>query len=336
MARRRKAKFFADGFLLINKPEGPTSHDVVARLRGRFKPAKIGHAGTLDPFASGLLILAFNRATRLIDLLGQGAKTYRAVIGLGKATDTGDPTGEVISETPVPQLDEERIKELLARMVGERMQAPPAYSAAKHEGKPLYAYARKGIKIEKPPKRIEIYSAGLLNLEHNELRFEISCSRGTYIRPLGEELARDLGAVGHLTSLVRTGSTPFGLDQACDLDRAVSLTEEELLGEMLKTSEALEQLGIANVVLDEDSAWELRQGRILSRDLFLAGSQGKIAGKGEPFMVHDPQGELVAVLRWLGPCDARPGREYETIRVFPDNQAKDPAAQGKIPLLHVE
>jgi hypothetical protein len=105
---------------------------------------------------------------------------------------------------------------------------------------------------------------------------------------------------------------------------------------MLEISEALGMMGVGNVTLDQDSAWELRQGRILNRDLFLAGSQGKVAGKGEPFMVHDPQGELVAVLRWLGPLDARPGREYETIRVFPDNQAKDPAAQGKTPLLHVE
>lgn len=336
MARRRKANFFADGFLLINKPEGPTSHDVVARLRGRFKPAKIGHAGTLDPFASGLLILAFNRSTRLIDLLGQGAKTYRAVVSLGAATDTGDPTGEVISESPVPELDKERITEILQGMVGQRMQAPPAYSAAKHEGKPLYAYARKGINIEKPPKRIEIYSAGLLKLGEKDLEFEVSCSRGTYIRPLGEEIARALGTVGHLTSLVRTGSAPFGLDQACDLDKARSLTAEQLAGEMLEISEALGMMGVGNVTLDQDSAWELRQGRILNRDLFLAGSQGKVAGKGEPFMVHDPQGELVAVLRWLGPLDARPGREYETIRVFPDNQAKDPAAQGKTPLLHVE
>ena len=315
MGRRGKAGFFADGVLVVNKPVGPTSHDVVARLRSRFRPEKLGHAGTLDPFASGVLVLLFNRATRLAALMGQGAKEYRAELLLGAATDTGDLTGEVIEQSPLPQLAQEMVEAALKDMQGERMQAPPAYSAAKHQGKPLYAYARRGVKVEKPAKPILIQGARLLKFEANKVSFWVRCSRGAYVRSLGEDLARALGAVGHLTRLVRAASAPFSLEEAIDMDRALDLSPEELEQKMLDPSQALARCGLPAVELNQDRVWELRQGRILSREIFLeAGNE--VARKG-PFRVLDPAGELVAVLRWLEPDKVRPGRCYETIRVFP-------------------
>ena len=216
MGRRRKwrTRFFESGVLVVDKPAGPTSHDVVARLRGRFGPGKIGHSGTLDPFATGVLVVAFNQATKLSDLLGAGGKKYQAGLVLGRCTDTGDLTGSETGAAPVPELDRSRVEQALAAMIGPRMQSPPAYSAAKHEGRPLYSYARDGKKVEKPPRPITIYDAALLDLRPGEIDFEMHCSRGAYIRTLGEDLAKDLGSVGHLQSLRRTASLPFGQDEA--------------------------------------------------------------------------------------------------------------------------
>ena len=322
MGRRAKPKFLADGILVVNKPEGPTSHDVVARLRYRFKPAKLGHAGTLDPFSTGVLVLAFNRATRLTGLLGGGEKHYTAGLVLGKATDTGDLTGQVVEEKPVPELDEALVKQALSGLEGPGMQAPPAFSAAKHQGKPLYAYARQGVKVEKPPRPITVYRAELLALEQGWVEFAMRVSAGTYIRSLGEDLAKALGTVGHLSSLCRIESRPFGLGEALGLDEALDLTPEELEQDLIEPSAALERCGLPAVVLDEDRAWELRQGRILEGHLLQAAASGPLKG-GDAFRVLAESGELVAVLRWLSPGEAKPGRDYETIRVFPEARDAD-------------
>ena len=319
MGRRRKARFFADGVLVLNKPEGLTSHDVVASLRGRYGPDRIGHSGTLDPFASGVLLLVFNRATKLMELLGGGAKEYRARLELGSATDTGDLTGQVTERAPVPELSEERAARAVLGLEGERMQAPPAYSAAKHQGKPLYAYARKGQIVEKPARPIRIHRARLVDINDGQITFTVRCSRGTYVRSLGEDLARELGTLGHLSGLVRTESEPFRLKDALELEAALELGPEGLTGAMLDTSRALELCGLPSLVLDEERVWELRQGRILSRQVLLEAPGGQKTTNG-PFRVLSPAGELVAVLKWLGPGQMRPGRDYESIRVFTERQ----------------
>ena len=321
MGRRANPKFLADGVLVVNKPEGPTSHDVVDRLRRRFKPAKLGHAGTLDPFSTGVLVLAFNRATRLTGLLGGGKKTYRAGLVLGKATDTGDHTGQAAEEMPVPGLDRDAVQKALAGLEGPSMQAPPAFSAAKHQGKPLYAYARRGVKVEKPPRPIEVYRAELLDFDGGRVDFSMQVSAGTYIRSLGEDLARALGTVGHLCSLARLESRPFVLEEAVDFDRALDWEPEELERAMVPPSEALERCGLPAVVLDGDRAWELRQGRILEGHVLQAAAAKPLTG-GTAFRVLGDGGELVAVLRWFLPEEAKPGRDYETIRVFPEAEAE--------------
>ncbi|MCB2194029.1 MAG: tRNA pseudouridine(55) synthase TruB [Deltaproteobacteria bacterium] len=313
--RRRKPSFFEDGVLVVNKPAGPTSHDVVDRLRRRFRPAKLGHTGTLDPFATGVLVLAFNRATRMSNLLGAGDKVYAGTVSLGTATDTGDPTGEVSETAPVPEISREQAQAALASLEGERMQAPPAYSAAKHQGKPLYAYARQGVAVEKPARAIKVHQAKLKAVEPGEISFELTCSKGTYVRSLAEDLARELGTVGHLKALTRLASSPFTLGEALELDEALELSGKQMAGQLIGLSQALERAGLPAVEVDEDTAWQLRQGMILSRETFLEPGSGPATGA---FRVLTQEGDLVAVLRWLEPGERRPGRDYETMRVFPE------------------
>ncbi len=228
------------GVVLVDKPAGPTSFAVVQRLRHLLGIKKIGHAGTLDPFASGLLILCIGRpATRHIDQFMAGQKTYQAVVQLGQETTTLDPEGQVTAVKPVPKLTEQELATLLQNFVGPQMQAPPAYSAAKHQGKPLYDYARQGIIIKKEAKLIEIYSLELTQYAADvaQLSFTVSCSRGTYIRVLAADIGCKIGCGGYLTALRRTRSGDFRVDEAVlgsllfssDSEAALTALEEKML-----------------------------------------------------------------------------------------------------------
>ena len=207
------------GVFLIDKPVGPTSFAMVQRLRRALNVKKVGHAGTLDPFASGLLILCVGRpATRIIGQLMAGDKEYRATLQLGVETDTQDPEGRVIAEQPVVGIDAGRIARVLAQFTGELMQTPPAYSAVKHQGKPLYAYARKGIAVAKEPRPvvIECLEAEEFDAAHAQLTIRVVCSKGTYIRTLGADIGRALGCGAHLVALRRLRSGPFRVEAAVD------------------------------------------------------------------------------------------------------------------------
>ncbi|MFH1033580.1 MAG: tRNA pseudouridine(55) synthase TruB [Pseudomonadota bacterium] len=333
--RRRHPRFLGSGVLLIDKPAGPTSHDVVEDLRRRFQPAKLGHAGTLDPFATGLLVMAFNQATRLVDLMGLGAKTYAATLSLGRTFDTGDPTGQETASAPVPELSQDQVARALKAMEGPRLQEPPAYSAAKLQGKPLYAYARAGQEVHKPPRPITVHEARLLALRPGEIDFVMRCSRGTYLRSLAQELALALGSVGHLKALRRTESQPFGLDQAVELETALDWNGQELAQNLLPLDQALARCGLPVVELDDDLAWQLRQGRILPSQALLPEGASQ-APQGQAFMVLDPAGAMVAVLRWLTEDQRRPGRAYETIRVFPEPSDEGPGGEASASALGAE
>lgn len=210
-------------FLVIDKPEGVTSHDVVAAVRAVTGVKKVGHTGTLDPFATGVLALALGPATRVVQYLDESIKVYDATIQLGTATDTGDPTGEVIREAPVPELDEEGVEAVLASFVGERMQKPPPYSAVKFNGKPLYWYARRGETVEVPARQITINALELLELGPDSVRIVITCSRGTYARVIADEVATALGTAGHLSALARRRSGPFFLDDALTIQQLADI-----------------------------------------------------------------------------------------------------------------
>jgi len=210
-------------FLVVDKAPGLTSHDVVAIVRAVTGIRKVGHTGTLDPFAQGVLPLALGAATRLVQFLDESEKVYDATIALGAATDTGDPTGTVIREAPVPALGPDRVQAVLDEFVGERMQRPPRFSAVKVQGRRLYEYARQGLQVEAQPRPIRIHSLALTDLEPQALRVLLTCSRGTYARGLADEIAEALGTAGHLRSLTRTRSGPFVLERAISLARLSEL-----------------------------------------------------------------------------------------------------------------
>jgi len=209
------------GFLVLDKPAGPTSHDLVGILRSLIGVRRVGHTGTLDPFATGVLPLAIGGVTRLIQFLDEEHKVYQAELVLGEATETGDPEGEVVETGPRVPL--EQAEAVLQSFVGKLTQRPPPYSAVKHKGRPLYAYAREGTLIHGEPRQIQVHSMRLLHDDSSSgeepqvLRFEVACSRGTYVRVLGGDIAKALGTVGHLRSLRRLASGPFQIEQSVDL-----------------------------------------------------------------------------------------------------------------------
>lgn len=216
----------APGFLVVDKPVGVTSHDVVGMVRAVTGVRKVGHTGTLDPFATGVLPLALGHATRLIQYLDESLKVYDATLALGQRTDTGDHTGEVVAEAPVPSLSEERVAPVLAGLVGEREQVPPRYSAVKVAGKPLYKYARAGEEVEVRARLVRIDAVELISLESDRLRVRIRCGRGTYARVLAEELGQALGTEAHLVALRRERSGPFTLEGALSLPELAGLVGE--------------------------------------------------------------------------------------------------------------
>ncbi len=207
-----------NGFLVVDKPAGVTSHDVVAAVRRVTGVKKVGHTGTLDPFATGVLPLALGRSTRLIQFLDESIKVYDATIRFGASTNTGDPTGEVVTSAELPDADEEEVIEVLDGFVGERLQEPPAFSAVKVAGKPMYHYARKGEPVKANARQIVLHQLDLLSYDHETLRLRITCSRGTYARVLADEIALALGSAGHLSALCRDRSGPFYLDDAVGID----------------------------------------------------------------------------------------------------------------------
>ena len=206
-----------NGFLLINKDPGITSSGVVQIVKKKFQLKKVGHLGTLDPMATGLLIIAINRATKFASLLLQSEKSYRAEVTLGIQTDTDDAEGEAISSKKV-DITELEIKETLLTFLGASYQLPPDYSALKHKGKPMYKYARNGIKVEKAERKIFIKNIQNILIEIPKVSFDISCSKGTYIRSIARDLGARLGCGAHLSGLIRTSQEKFMLSDACSLD----------------------------------------------------------------------------------------------------------------------
>ncbi len=202
------------GCLLINKKVGLTSRDEVNRVSKALKIKKCGHIGTLDPFASGLLIVLVNKATKISPFLEGEDKTYVAKLKLGEATDSGDLTGNVIETKEVPLLDKQLIVKVLNSFLGEQEQLPPMFSALKHNGKHYYDYVRIGQTIERKTRKINIYDIRLLNYENDSITFLARVSKGTYLRTLGEDIAKKLNCVGHLVSLERTSIGKFSLKDA--------------------------------------------------------------------------------------------------------------------------
>lgn len=212
-----------DGLLLVDKPSGPTSHDVVAKLRRHLRFKKIGHGGTLDPMATGLLILLLGRGTKLSNYVMGSDKTYQGTMHLGITTDSQDADGEVTGGQDASAITEEAVRAEMAKLTGDLMQTPPMVSAIKKDGVPLYKLARKGQTVERDPRLIHIYAFKLLAFTPPTVRFRVSCTKGTYVRTLAHDMGQALGCGAHLCDLRRTQSGAFSVADATPLDELLEL-----------------------------------------------------------------------------------------------------------------
>ena len=215
------------GVFLLNKPLGISSNAALQKVRWLYRAQKAGHTGALDPLASGLLPVCLGEATKFSHYLLDSTKRYQTTVFLGHSTTTGDVEGGVLLEKPVPELNEELIQETIAKFVGEIQQVPPMYSALKREGRPLYELARQGIEIEREARPITIYAIELLSFTENSITLDVTCSKGTYIRVLGEDIAKALGTYGHLTYLHRTQTGHFDIIPSYTIEYLESLSEAE-------------------------------------------------------------------------------------------------------------
>jgi tRNA pseudouridine55 synthase len=217
-----------DGAILIDKPVGPTSHDVVDAIRRRFQIKKVGHCGTLDPNATGLLIIVLGRGTKLSERLMGDDKVYEGTIKFGETTDSYDADGEIIASLPVPPLTLEQLNEEAAKFIGDQMQMPPMVSAIKKNGVPLYKLARKGIEVEREPRLIHIYNFRFTKYAKPLGEFRVACTKGTYVRSIAHDLGQKLGCGAHLATLRRSVSGKFDVADATKLDDVLDLTVAEL------------------------------------------------------------------------------------------------------------
>jgi len=217
-----------DGALLIDKPSGPTSHDVVDAIRRHFGIKKAGHCGTLDPNATGLLIIVLGRGTKLSERLMSDDKVYEGTIKFGEATDSFDADGELTSSLPVPPLTLEELSQAADEFVGDQMQTPPMVSAVKKGGVPLYKLARKGIEVQREPRLVHIYSFRFTAYEEPLAQFRLACTKGTYVRSIAHDLGQKFGCGAHLAKLRRVVSGKFDVQQAMPLEQLLKLSSREL------------------------------------------------------------------------------------------------------------
>jgi len=227
-----------DGVLLVDKPTDHTSHDVIARLRGKLKMKRIGHAGTLDPMATGVLIVLVGKATRASQYLMSLDKEYAGTIKLGAVTNTQDAEGEILETRPVPPLTDDEVRVIAQTFIGDQYQMPPMFSAIKIDGVPLYKSARKGEDIEREPRFVRISSFELTRIALPEVDFVIRCTKGTYVRTIAHDFGAKLGCGGHLSALRRTATGKFVVAQCLTLDQIQALTLPEIEKRLVPVHEA--------------------------------------------------------------------------------------------------
>ena len=227
------------GVLLVDKPQGITSHDVVDSVRRLYQTRRVGHAGTLDPMATGLLILLVGKATKASDQLMAQEQEYLGEATLGLVTDTQDAEGETLETNPVPEITESQIRDALASMLGEQFQIPPMHSAKKIGGKKLYELARKGLEVVREPRAIRIDAFDLISWQSPKINFRVHCTKGTYVRTLAYDLGRKLGPGAHLSMLRRTRSGNLDLSRGHTLQALGAMNDEQLLAALVPAQEAI-------------------------------------------------------------------------------------------------
>lgn len=279
-----------EGIVNVNKHPGPTSHDVVRHLRRLTGEKRVGHTGTLDPTAAGVLPVCVGRATRAAEYVLQMDKSYRAEITLGAATDTEDASGRITAEKDVPPLDEHTVSGVLSQFLGPVWQCPPMYSAVRSKGLRLYELARRGEYVAREARLINIYRLQLLELSAGRIVFDVTCSRGTYVRTLCVSIAEKLGTCGHLSSLLRTAVGPFLLAKAYTVKELDTLAANGRLGEvLLPVDTALQHLPAC--ILKTDSAAMITTGRPVPAEKLPENSLCRL---------YHESGRFLAVARYSG------------------------------------
>jgi tRNA pseudouridine55 synthase len=233
-----------EGILLVDKPADHTSHDVIARLRGKLRMKRIGHAGTLDPMATGLLIVLVGKATRVSQYLISLDKEYEGTIELGKVTDTQDADGEVMETRPVPPLSEDDVKAAMRTFLGDQYQTPPMYSAIKIDGVPLYKSARKGEEVEREPRFIRVMNWDMTKFALPRIDFRLRVTKGTYVRTLAHDLGQKLGCGAHLAALRRTATEKFNVSQALTFDQIQAMSLPEIEQRLIAPRDAVPSLAL--------------------------------------------------------------------------------------------
>lgn len=267
MMTQPKTKSIVSGVLLIDKPQGMTSQQVVSKVKYLLKSdvhdsKKAGHTGTLDPMATGLLPICLGEATKFSHYQLDAVKSYKAIIKLGEQTDTGDAEGEIIATSPVPHVTQTMLQSTTEQFLGEIMQVPPMYSALKKDGKKLYELAREGIEVERTARPLTIYQLSLTPLSDQQLQLTVTCSKGTYVRVLAEDIAKALGTLGHLTALRRIQTGDFEIANAITLADFAALDVAARFDKLLAVDACVHSL--PSLVLDDNQSKRIRQGQRLN------------------------------------------------------------------------
>ena len=299
------------GIFNIDKPAGWTSFQVVSLVRRLSGVRRVGHAGTLDPSATGVLVVCLGQATRLIEYTMAATKVYRAEVRLGITTDTLDATGKPLCQADPSNIDRRQVEEALADFVGEIDQVPPMFSALKHNGEPLYRYARAQRQVERQARRVTIHRLQLLAFQSPLATIEVECGKGTYIRALAHDLGQQLGCGAHLAALARLQVGPFALADACSLPELEAAFQEGRWQSLLHPADAALPSWPA-VTLSEAQERAVRFGQCLAADS-LDPSPAHAVENGQLCRAYSPRGQLVAILRY--DADAllwRPAKVFAT------------------------
>jgi len=277
-----------DGIINVYKQPGPTSHDVVRQMRRLTGERRVGHTGTLDPAAAGVLPVCVGRATRAAEYVLQMDKSYRAELTLGVATDTEDASGQVIAVKEIPPLDEQAVTAVLSQFTGTISQVPPMYSAVRSKGQRLYRLARRGEEVVREARLVNIHSLQLLSIYSDRISLEVTCSRGTYVRTLCVAIAEKLGTCGHMSSLLRTAVGPYVLAKAYLIEELAQLAEAGCLEEaILPVDMALQHL--PPLILKSDDAAMLINGRPVPAEVLPENSL---------YRLYHESGRFLAVARY--------------------------------------
>ena len=299
---RRNRGLNIHGIVLLDKPVGLSSNRALQRTRGIFQARKAGHTGSLDPFATGMLPVCLGDASKTASFMLEAGKQYRATACFGEATSTGDIEGEISQSCSVPHLDQQTLDQTLARFMGEIEQVPPMYSALKHQGKPLYQWARAGVQIERAPRQVTIHQLDLVAWQSPLLIFDVQCSKGTYIRTLAEDIAKALNNCAHLIELRRNFVEPFENHKMVTLEQLQVAREEGELADYLLPADA-GLVGWPEVELDE-----VQRGRFMHGNRFSL--KGEVT-QGEKVRVYSAGGQLLGLAQIANDNELRPLKVFD-------------------------